>query len=330
MVQVAPQMRAAQLPPMRRKKMAKDLRNKLAVVGVTGLVLAGGIVGLSSLASAETATVQRADATESGEVFAEAHHVDEELSVFDAYSDEDQAIILEFEDCLFDSGLETNIEGDGVSAELLEGEALDSRALNGEVQIELMDIDEVFAECEIVLDDLSFPADDWMELGDELSAEDEAVFDRYDACIEDTIGDDTALDHDADWTDEDIEELEAAFEGCDEILEGLSFDLEAGDIIFEQDAVIDGEWIEGEFDGEWVEGEMLELTEEDEALFDEFDACLSDAAGVDLDEDADWTDEDFEALEAAFETCDPILEELSESAGFIIIDAEDTEALLDS
>jgi hypothetical protein len=334
--------------------MAKDLRNKLAVVGLTGMVFAGGIVGLSSLASADTSTVQRADATESGEVVEEAHDIDGELSVFDAYGDDDQAIILDFEECLFDSGLEGSIEGDGVSAEALEGTGFEGEALDGDAQIELMDFDEAFEECEVVLDDLSFPAGDWLELGDEWSAEDEAVFDEYDTCIEDAIGADDALDHEADLTDEDIEALDAAVEGCDEILDGLSFDLEAADVIFGgevfgDEVLMDGEgvWIEGELDGEWIEGEfdgeIFELTEEDEALFDEFDTCLSDATGLDLDDEAEWTDENFEALEAAFETCDPILEELSDSAGFIILDtddldgedvqfldAEEAEALLDA
>ncbi len=138
--------------------------------------------------------------------------------------------------------------------------------------------------------------DDEGDVDFEVSAEDEAIWDQFDQCLSDAGVDFEALDAAEESGDEsaiDFDALDAAFESCETLLDGLSEDFEFHDI-----------------------------SEADEAVFEQYDQCLVDN-GVDFDEleaQFDELDDDadiavFEAeagLDAAFEACDPILENLSE------------------
>lgn len=235
--------------------MANELRKKLAIVGMTGAVFAGGVFGLSGLASATTSdatetstpdtTVAESQPAESMAVEPDEH----ELSDFDGFSAEDQELILKFETCIDDGFAQLPDEDEEWTAE------------NDQ------QVDALFEECEVILDDLSFPAVDWLEGGDdweedweeadwdefygELSAEDQAVFEKFDACIEDVEA--NLPENEADWTDEQFEQLESQFEACDPILDDLSEDADF--------FIIDGEGCEDLL----YEGEILE---EDEVLED--------------------------------------------------------------
>lgn len=194
----------------------RSLLGKLAVVGVTGAVISGAVVGFSGLASAQAA--------DEADTPAEAVEVTEDAddgyvieSDFDRFSEQDQALILEFEQCLDDAGL------DGESEEVPEN------------------IDEIFEACEAVLDDLSFEADEWLEGEDlELSPEDEAILDEFEACLSEggfdefeaeiegdfngdvEDGDYENYEEEVELSDEELAEIEALFEGCEELLDGLS------------------------------------------------------------------------------------------------------------
>ena len=145
--------------------------------------------------------------------------------------------------------------------------------------------------------------DDADDMDFEISAEDEAIWDQFDQCLVDNGVDFDALDAAEESGDEsalDIEALDAAFESCEPVLENLSEDFE-----------------------------MYEISEEDEAVFEQFDQCLVDNGlevwGDDFDDmdavDGDEADEgdvmveafegDEAAIDAAFEACDPILDNLS-------------------
>lgn len=253
-----------------------NLRNKLATVGLTGAVFAGGVFGLSGLASAQTPTVDEG----STEAELIAPDSDDEVSEFDRFSPEDKELIVEFEQCLTDAGLDDLVEAE--HDDLVEAED------------DLDAIDEIFETCEVILDDLSFDADDWLE--PELSPEHEAAFEEYEKCIENIDG--FSLDDEADWTDEDYERFEAAAVECDSLLEGIDFEA---------------------FD--------FDLSEEDEAVFEEFDECIADTLGIDIEDQAaamELTDEDFESLEGALEDCESILDDLSEDAQ-VLFDCEEGE-----
>lgn len=118
----------------------------------------------------------------------------------------------------------------------------------------------------------------------DLSVEDEALFEQFEQCLQDAGLDTESLDGEAETSDA---ALDAAFETCDPILDDLSED-------FDHD-----------FD---------ELSPEDEAVFDRFDQCLTDAGLTDdfFDTDDDTIDED--AIDQIFEGCEPILDGLSEDA----------------
>lgn len=128
---------------------------------------------------------------------------------------------------------------------------------------------------------------------DELSPDDEAVFERFDQCLEDG-GVDIEFE-------EEIDEavIDAAFEQCEPILDELSDD----------------------FDDEF--GELFEeLSPQDEAIFDQYDLCLEDG-GIDALFDSEEIDD--AAIDAVFENCDPLLDDLSEDAQTLFGDCDDDE-----
>lgn len=155
-------------------------------------------------------------------------------------------------------------------------------------------------------------ADGNVEFADiELSPEDEALFDRFDACLADNgVNDATEDEWEARWenaTDAERDALDAEvtaiFEQCESILDDLS----EGVAVFEGDIEI------GELDDDY------ELSPEDEAVFDRFDACLEENGLIAEKEDEfdSMTDEALEAIapeiDAIFETCEPILDDLSDT-----------------
>ena len=71
------------------------------------------------------------------------------------------------------------------------------------------------------------------------------------------------------------------------------------------------------------DGEYPELSPDDEAVFERFEQCLSDAG---LDDDALWdadhdgtlTDDDIDRIDQIFEDCEPILDDLSGDAELLL------------
>ncbi len=214
--------------------MASELRKRLAIVGMTGAVFAGGVLGLSSLASASTSDTSTPAAAVSGdaendagtvdgdtdgpielEEYPEGYEHDDAIEVegFDDFSAEDQAVIVQFEECLGD--LDSELPQDDEAWTDADYDKIDAR----------------FEQCEPILDGLSFEADEWLEEGDdweelyeELSPEDQAVLDRFDECLVEV---ESQLPEDEDaWTDEQFEQLESQFEDCEVILDDLSEDAE--------------------------------------------------------------------------------------------------------
>ncbi|MGH1489421.1 MAG: hypothetical protein ACRBK7_08540 [Acidimicrobiales bacterium] len=214
--------------------MASELRKRLAIVGMTGAVLVGGVLGLSSLASASTSDTSTPSAAVSSDADSDTSTVDGdtdrpieleeydgdyehddgmEVDGFDEFSTEDQAVIVEFEECIGD--LESQLPEDD----------------DAWTDADYDKIDALFEQCEPILDGLSFDADEWLEEGDdweelyeELSPEDQAVLDRFDECLVDV---ESQLPEDEEsWTDEQFEQLESQFEACEVILDDLSEDAE--------------------------------------------------------------------------------------------------------
>jgi hypothetical protein len=133
---------------------------------------------------------------------------------------------------------------------------------------------------------------------DEISQEDEAVFERFDQCLEDG-GVDIESEEEIDENAIDEAVIDAAFEQCEPILDELSDD----------------------FDDEF--GELFEeLSPQDEAIFDHYDQCLEDG-GIDALFDSEEIDD--AAIDAVFENCDPILDDLSEDAQALFGDCDDDE-----
>ena len=285
----------------------RALAGKLAAVGLTGL-LVGSAVAVGSMASADEPTttdepapaeVEPADETADRTVDSGWAIAAEAIES----TPEDEAVWQRFDDCLTENGVPLPDEADLAEA----GEEAPEP-----VAIEIDDA--AIEACEDILDDLS--GDGFIELGEgapepaplELSPEDEAVFERYDDClVENGVPsfDDTGdAELDA-MTDEDWEAFddawEAAAEACDPILADLSDDL-----LVDGDVMID----------------EIELSPEDEAVFERYDECLAEN-GVPMLDDAegeDVTDAEIEAFEEAYEAaaeaCDPILEGLSEDVFF--------------
>ena len=136
-------------------------------------------------------------------------------------------------------------------------------------------------------------SDGFDEFFGEWSPEDEAVFDRFEQCLSDA-GVPVELDEaelEAGAVDEDA--IDAAFEACDPILDELSDGFD-------------------EFFGE--------LSPEDEAVFEQYDDCIENG-GIDALFENGNVDE--AAIDALFETCDPILDNLSPDAQGFFEDCPD-------
>ena len=129
-------------------------------------------------------------------------------------------------------------------------------------------------------------AESEVQLDGDASDADEALFDQFDQCLTNN-GLTEELDEKDEWTAEEETAIEAAFETCEPILDNLSED--------------------------FADFEDSDISPEDEALFDQFDQCLTNnGLTEELDEKDEWTAEEETAIEAAFETCEPILDNLSE------------------
>ena len=232
--------------PVRRS----SLTGKLAAVGVTGL-LVGAAVAIGSMASADApATSEPAQLPAvSGSIAA----VDDE----DApdMSDEDEAVWQRFDDCLAEAGVMLDPgEPDGDEDAVAEPIEIDEDAIEA---------------CEAILDELS---EDGAEMLDEfeLSPEDEAVFERFEACLvengvpafDDDLTDadgDIAEPTDAEW--EAIEQAwEQAEEACDPILEDLS-----EDVFFGEGCDVDDELFGEDDDDEAPADEVDDDDDADEA-----------------------------------------------------------------
>ncbi|MEM7095984.1 MAG: hypothetical protein AAF567_23470 [Actinomycetota bacterium] len=126
---------------------------------------------------------------------------------------------------------------------------------------------------------------------EDVSDDDKAIWDQFDQCLTDSGVDFDALEtmDDAELENLDEAAIDAAFEACESVLDGLS------DEAYFMEA---------------------DISPEDEAVFDQFDQCLTDS-GVDFDalekmDDAELEALDESAIDAAFEACEPILDNLSE------------------
>lgn len=262
-----------------------SLRNKLAIVGLSGVLFTGAAVGLSGIASAQGPEVKAeepgapaaSDGAENMAVEIDGDHLgmveDFEISA------EDEAVFERYDQCLVDNGFDESL----FEAELDENFELDEDAA---VAVEAFEIDEeleaAFAACDPILDDLSddlFMMDDlgdaecWVgsaEAGDiadfELTPEEEAMFEAladgevitFDAIV----GEDGELQilegdelPEGDWTEEDWTEEDWA-EG-DWTEEDWA---EAEELLGDDDAMI----------------EMFEISPEDELFLDglgDFEGC---------------------------------------------------------
>ena len=133
----------------------------------------------------------------------------------------------------------------------------------------------------------------------DISAADEAVFERFDQCLADA-GVDVEATFELDGAEVDDTVLDAAFDRCDPILDELSDD-------FTDD-----------FD---------DLSPADEAVFDEYDQCLEDG-GIDTIFEQESIDD--AAIDALFENCDLILDGLSAEAQEFFGDCPDDAELEDA
>lgn len=155
------------------------------------------------------------------------------------------------------------------------------------------------------------------------------VIDRFEQCLEDSATELDALDEQGAL---DGAAIEDAFERCALILEELDEvfgddghdfgddDHDFGlDFDFGGDPHLDFDFEDGVFNFDFGEGFAfgidLGLSPEDEAVFEKYETCLDDA-GVTFDgwlDDLEDLDElDIDNIEAAFEDCEPLLDELSD------------------
>ncbi len=237
-----------------------SLRSKLAIVGASGLLFAGAVVGLTGLASAQSsepaAATAEADTGDTGSngagrvehgVDVEVYGDDDGFAFEVELSPEDEAVLISFEECLAENGV---VE-----------ESLDEKAEAGELTEADWDaVDAAFETCEPILEDLSDDADALFEELDEhdfedfeLSPEDEAVFEAFEQCLTDGGIDEEAIEAGEEagtLTEEDWEQLDSVFEGCESILDDLS-----------EDADFFGDWEECE-DEDYDDAEESDNVEE--------------------------------------------------------------------
>lgn len=188
------------------------------------------------------------------------------------------------------------------------------------------------------------------------ASDEDAIWQQFDQCLSDAGIDVESLESEDDLTLDEAT-IDAAFESCEPVLDGLdafltdeekaaweAFDqcltdngVPIDDVAADQlpdEATLDAAFEAcesqlGEFGDEVFFGDV-ELSAEDEAVFERFDQCLIDN-GVDLEaldaaetaEDASALDET--ALDAVFDACEPILDELSAEAHMLDMDCPDDE-----
>lgn len=259
----------------------------MLTAGVLAGLIAAGIGGVAAAQSGGTTVVSQIDGD-----------ADSSTVVFGG-SPEDEAIWEQFDQCLVDAG----VDFDAL-------EAAESAGTLTEVDEDR--VDAAFESCESVLENLS--EDEFAAFDMDLSAEDEAVFDQFDQCLVDAgvdIDDDATFMAIVEIDEAEMDKLDAAFESCEPILDNLSEDMK----------MFEAEMFEGDFEhGAFVDVEAgdwdMEMSAEDEALFNQYDQCLTDA-GVDFDaldaafEAGTVTEVDEDKLDAAFDSCEPILDDLS-------------------
>jgi len=195
----------SEIPTLSREKRNK-MKRRSAIVGaglIAGLIAAaiGGVASAQTVVtevSEPSAVIQQVvgSASVTGVI-----QTEEGPEFFDELSPEDEAVFEEYDQCLVDAGVDINLDDE-----------VDESA-----------IDAAFEQCEPILDDLSEDFDvEFDDFFDELSPEDEAIFDEYDQCLEDG-------GIDAHFENEDIDEaaIDAVFESCDPLLDGLSEDAQA-------------------------------------------------------------------------------------------------------
>ena len=224
------------------------LRNKLAILGLSGVLFTGAAVGLAGVASAQDSGPVLNDSTPVESV------TEGDDDGFDAQylgdfelSPEDEALFEQYDQCLVDNGLDI----ESIEATFDDEELTDEQIAELDKQWEAIedDAEKAFAACDPILEDLSdefqefdaawdaeFGDEDWTEaelIEDlDLSAEDEAVLERFDQCLVDGGIDelDAEIDGSEELTDEQWEAIEAGidevFENCEPILEDLSEDAE--------------------------------------------------------------------------------------------------------
>ncbi len=272
------------------------LARPLCVLTGAGLLATLLAVGLGGVASAQTVIEDVSGPTEVvGSVarVAQGHAVqvddDTDGSSFFEFSPEDETVWGRFEQCMTDAGLTSD------PRDASDGEPDEAT------------IDAAFGQCDPILDGLSEDVDITGDFED-LSPEDEAVFDQYDECLTEAGLDELFEGAEVDGAEFDEAAIDAAFEQCDPILGGLS---EQAQEVF---------------------GDFEDLLPEDEAVFDQYEECLSDAGldelfeGAEVDgAEVDGAEFDEAAIDAAFEQCDPILDGLSEQAQEVFGDCPDND-----
>ncbi len=254
-----------------------NLRNKLAVVGVGGAMFTGAAFGLAGVASADSSGVgtdrttassglgQSVDGLAIGSTVHSGPDGDDSEPIDELESSaEDEAVFDRYDQCLVDNGVDGSFfvdVGGADSAETFEIPDIDG------------DVDAAFEACDPILEDLT---------GDMfgLSAEDEDVFERYDAClVEHGVDMSVLVDDEGDEIVESFEfdgDLVAAFEACDLILEEAPGQTDLGVVIEDLETLpgelegievcdgivepmtIDGGEVEGLDEGDWVHAEGLE------------------------------------------------------------------------
>ena len=217
-----------------------SLRNKLAIVGLSGVMFTGAAVGLSGIASAQGPEVKAEDSA----ILAEADAVADEAEavMLDEFelSAEDEAVFEAYDECLVDNGFDESV----FEAELdLEEEAAGVQVFEVDG-----DMEAAFEACESVLGDL----------GEEL-----VMMGDLDG-VECWIGD---IEADGFEAYELSPEEEAMLEELEEGIENGDF------VTFEILVDDDGEFSEMP-EGDWAEGDWAEAEEfllDDDSMVEMFE-----------------------------------------------------------
>ena len=180
--------------------------SRLSVITGVGLLATLAAAGLGGVASAQTVIDDAAPAPVTRVLQERAIQVDDgdDTDMFES-SPEDEAVWQRFEQCLADAGLN------------MDDEAAD------EAEPDEATLDAAFDQCEPILDELTGEGFEVFDDFGELSPEDEALFDQFDACLE-SGGIDALFEAESGDGVVDDAAIDALFEQCDPILDGLSED----------------------------------------------------------------------------------------------------------